>query len=57
MKILVDENIPHMTVKVLVEMGHDVLDIRGTKDEGMKDTPLWQLAQREGRLGLATYRA
>jgi len=27
MKMLVDENIPLMTVQALREMGHDVLDI------------------------------
>jgi len=30
LKILVDENIPQMTVKNLKEAGHDVKDIRGT---------------------------
>lgn len=54
MKILVDENIPHLTTKALREMGNDVLDIRGTKEEGMKDAPLWQLAQRDGRLLITT---
>ena len=29
MKILVDENIPLMTVQALREMDHEVLDIRG----------------------------
>ena len=36
MKILVDENIPFPTVQTLREMGYDVLDIRGTPDEGLK---------------------
>ena len=31
MKILVDENIPNITVHGLRAMGHDVLDIRGTE--------------------------
>jgi hypothetical protein len=39
-KIFVDENIPLMTVQALREMGHDVLDIRGTADEGMIDDAL-----------------
>jgi hypothetical protein len=30
MDILVDENIPLMTVASLREQGHDVVDIRGT---------------------------
>jgi predicted nuclease of predicted toxin-antitoxin system len=50
MKILVDENIPLMTVQVLREHGHDVLDIRGTPDEGMEDETLWQMTQKEERL-------
>jgi predicted nuclease of predicted toxin-antitoxin system len=54
MKILEDENIPLMTVQALRSMGYDVLDIRGTIDEGMKDTPLWQMAQRDGRLLITT---
>jgi predicted nuclease of predicted toxin-antitoxin system len=30
MKILVDENIPRMTVDRLRELGHEVRDVRGT---------------------------
>jgi len=37
MKILVDENIPLITVQALREMAHEVLDIRGTLDEGASD--------------------
>jgi len=54
MKILVDENIPLVTVRTLREMGHDVLDIRGTADEGMLDDPLWEKVQQEGRLLITT---
>ena len=50
MKIFVDENIPLMTVRALREMGHDVLDIRGTVDEGMTGDALWEMIQPEGRL-------
>ncbi len=50
MKILVDENIPLLTIKTLREQGHDVLDVRGTENEGIKDTNLWEVAQGEGRL-------
>jgi len=62
MNIFVDENIPLMTVRALRKQGHNVLDIRGTEDEGMPDDVLWQRVQREGRLlittdkGLAQYR-
>ena len=54
MKILVDENIPLMTVSRLKALGHDVQDIRGTPEEGMSDLSLWELAQREQRLLVTT---
>ncbi len=54
MRILVDENIPLMTVVALREMGHDVLDVRGTADQGSDDPTLWQIAQREERLVVTT---
>lgn len=54
MKILVDENIPLRTVQELRTLGHDVMDIRGTLDQGLKDASLWQLAQQEGRLLITT---
>lgn len=37
MKLLVDENIPLMTVRTLREMDHIVTDIRNTPDKGMSD--------------------
>ena len=54
MKILVDENIPHLTVHALRAMGHDVLDIRGTDRQGMFDDELWPLAQAEQRMLVTT---
>ncbi|NOZ21543.1 MAG: hypothetical protein GXP25_10695 [Planctomycetes bacterium] len=54
MKILVDENIPRMTVKALRELGHDVLDVRGTEHEGSSDHTLWDIAQEEKRLIITT---
>ena len=54
MRILVDENIPLISLKQLREMGHDVLDIRGTADEGISDELLWDKAQREQRLLITT---
>ncbi|MBU1194547.1 MAG: DUF5615 family PIN-like protein [Proteobacteria bacterium] len=45
MKIFVDENIPLATVKELVLQGHDVVDIRGTDDQGITDEKLWQKTQ------------
>jgi predicted nuclease of predicted toxin-antitoxin system len=54
MKILVDENIPRMTVDHLRELGHDVKDIRGTIDQGLADIDLWGLAVGDGRLMITT---
>ncbi|MBE7532272.1 MAG: DUF5615 family PIN-like protein [Chloroflexi bacterium] len=54
MKILVDENIPVMTVQALQQMGYVIKDIRGTADEGLKDILLWEMVQQEGRLLIAT---
>lgn len=63
MKILVDENIPRMTVDRLCELGYDVRDIRGSGDEGLADPALWDIAVRKSRVlittdkGFAEYRA
>jgi predicted nuclease of predicted toxin-antitoxin system len=56
MRILVDENIPLMSVEQLRRMGHDVLDIRGTADEGMPDELVWKKASQENRLLITTDR-
>ena len=56
MRILVDENIPLMTVKELKKMGHNVRDVRGSKDEGLVDANLWGIAQQENRLLITTDR-
>ena len=54
MRILVDENIPNMTVVALQGSGHDILDVRGTARHGITDTVLWQLAQSESRMIITT---
>jgi predicted nuclease of predicted toxin-antitoxin system len=54
MDILVDENIPLMTVAALRERGHDVKDIRGTGEQGLSDTALWTLALAEERMLITT---
>ena len=54
MRILVDENIPNITVSELRTLGHDVLDIRGTQRQGMFDDELWSLAQAEQRILVTT---
>jgi predicted nuclease of predicted toxin-antitoxin system len=54
MDILVDENIPLMTVAALRELGHAVKDIRGTRQQGLPDTELWALALAEERMLITT---
>ena len=54
MKIFVDENIPSRTAEELRRLGHDVLDIRGTADQGMDDDVLWARVINEGRLLITT---
>lgn len=54
MRILVDENIPLMTVSELKRLGHDVQDIRGSTQEGLPDIELWELAKKEKRLLITT---
>lgn len=54
MKIFVDENIPSRTVEELRVLGYDVLDIRGTPDQGMDDEVLWARLLREQRLLVTT---
>jgi predicted nuclease of predicted toxin-antitoxin system len=56
MDILVDENIPLMSVKQLRKMGHDVVDVRGTAEQGMSDELLWNKASQEKRLFITTDR-
>ncbi|HWN94795.1 MAG TPA: DUF5615 family PIN-like protein [Methylomirabilota bacterium] len=54
MRILVDENIPNITIQELRARGHDVLDIRGTARQGMLDDELWPFAQTERRMLVTT---
>jgi predicted nuclease of predicted toxin-antitoxin system len=54
MKICVDENIPLISVGWLKDSGHDVLDIRGTAEQGLTDELLWEKAQSENRLLITT---
>lgn len=35
-------------------LGHDVLDIRGTVNQGISDNVLWQMIQQENRLLITT---
>ena len=54
MLVLVDENIPLMTVTALRSAGHDVRDIRSSELQGLNDDDLWRLAQEGRRLLITT---
>jgi predicted nuclease of predicted toxin-antitoxin system len=54
MKVLVDENIPLITVEELRLKGFDVIDIRGSAEQGITDEVLWQKAQQEKRIFITT---
>jgi predicted nuclease of predicted toxin-antitoxin system len=54
MRILVDENIPRVTVERLRECGHDVMDIRGTESQGLSDLDLWDVAIADRRALITT---
>ncbi len=56
MRILVDENVPKLTVQTLRSIGHDVLDVRGTPEQSSPDEYLWFIAQREHRMVISTDR-
>ena len=54
MRILVDENIPLLTVRALLAAGHELADVRGTEAEGTADPDLWVALQREQRMLITT---
>jgi predicted nuclease of predicted toxin-antitoxin system len=54
MRVLVDENIPRVTVDALRALGHDVKDVRGTSNQGVPDSDLWALAIAESRTLVTT---
>ena len=54
MRVAVDENIPGSVVDELKNRNWDVLDIRGTADEGMDDISLWKKVQSSERLFITT---
>ena len=45
MKFLLDENFPKSAEKLLIELGHQVIDIRGTDLQGIDDFRLFEVAQ------------
>ena len=56
MKFLLDENFPKSAEKVLTELGHQVIDIRGTELQGIDDFRLFEIAQENEAVLLTTDR-
>ena len=56
MKFLLDENFPKSAEKLLLELGHQVIDIRGTELQGIDDFHLFEVAQENGAILLTTDR-
>lgn len=54
MNILVDENIPKLTVETLRLDGHVVSDLRGTPDQGAEDPDVWNMVLRDKALLITT---
>ena len=54
MIIVVDENIPKMTVQGLRDEGHVVWDLRGTTDQGADDETVWRNVQLKQALLITT---
>ncbi len=54
MNIIVDENIPRVTVEELRAAGHIVIDLRGTPDQGADDPVVWDKVQQEKALLITT---
>lgn len=56
MKFLLDENFPKAAVDSLTSSGHEAIDFRGTAEEGMDDSEVFQKARRLGAILLTTDR-
>src|SRR5260221_13797023 len=54
MRVVVDENIPPITIEELRKLRHDFLKIHGTPEQGMTYDLLWAKAQDEQRLLITT---
>lgn len=56
MKFLLDENFPKSAEKLLHDYGHEVVDIRGTIQQGINDFQLFDYAQQIEAILLTTDR-
>jgi predicted nuclease of predicted toxin-antitoxin system len=55
-KFFLDENIPSKAGEFLSRLGNDVFDIRGTGQEGLHDTEIFELAQKNHAVFITTDR-
>jgi len=53
-KFLLDENFPRKSAPILQAAGHEVFDVRGTKDEGAADKVIFERAQELEAIFLTT---
>ena len=56
MNFLLDENFPKYAESLLLNLGHQVIDVRGTKLQGADDFRLFELAQQNEAVLLTTDR-
>jgi len=54
MNFFLDENFPKTITPLLEEQGHKVFDIRSTEYEGIDDTSIFKMAQKESAIFLTT---
>ncbi|MGE5679816.1 MAG: DUF5615 family PIN-like protein [Bacillota bacterium] len=56
MKFFLDENFPKSSGNLLLELGHEAFDIRGTEHEGADDEMIFTFAQQKEAIFLTTDR-
>ena len=56
MKFFLDENFPKSAITHLQASGHQTIDIRGSKEEGLDDLTIFELAQEQSAIFLTTDR-
>ncbi|MBN1900951.1 DUF5615 family PIN-like protein [Candidatus Sumerlaeota bacterium] len=54
MIFFLDENFPKIAFKYLVELGHQVIDVRGTEKEGSTDKSLFEMVLENKSILLTT---
>jgi predicted nuclease of predicted toxin-antitoxin system len=52
MKFFLDENFPKAASKLLEQRGHQVIDIRGTENEGISDHEILEFSRKESAIFL-----